>query len=59
MKIRTGISLIVILTATMTTAFAQSGDVYKAKCQSCHGSAGIPNPGITKAMGVKPGPIHR
>ena len=27
---------------------------YKAKCQSCHGSAGTPNPGIAKMMGVKP-----
>lgn len=28
--------------------------VYKAKCQSCHGAQGTPNPGIAKAMGVKP-----
>ena len=35
--------------------FAQSGEAtYKAKCQSCHGTAGVPNPGIAKAMGVKP-----
>jgi cytochrome c6 len=36
--------------------FAQAGGeaVYKANCQSCHGSAGTPNPGIAKAMGVKP-----
>lgn len=34
---------------------AQNGAaVYKAKCQSCHGAAGIPNPGIAKMMGVKP-----
>jgi mono/diheme cytochrome c family protein len=35
--------------------FAQaSGEaVYKANCQSCHGSTGTPNPGIAKAMGVK------
>ncbi len=36
-------------------SFAQSGEaIYKAKCQSCHGAAGIPNPGMAKAMGVKP-----
>ncbi|HEV2325495.1 MAG TPA: cytochrome c [Terracidiphilus sp.] len=36
-------------------SFAQSGEaVYKAKCQSCHGAAGVPNPGIAKMMGVKP-----
>jgi mono/diheme cytochrome c family protein len=35
--------------------FAQSAGeaVYKANCQSCHGSTGTPNPGIAKAMGVK------
>ena len=35
--------------------FAQSSGeaVYKANCQSCHGSTGTPNPGIAKAMGVK------
>jgi mono/diheme cytochrome c family protein len=36
-------------------SFAQAGQAtYKAKCQSCHGAEGIPNPGIAKAMGVKP-----
>jgi mono/diheme cytochrome c family protein len=36
-------------------SFAQSGEaVYKAKCQSCHGAAGVPNPAIAKMMGVKP-----
>jgi mono/diheme cytochrome c family protein len=35
--------------------FAQNGQaIYKTKCQSCHGPAGIPNPGIAKMMGVKP-----
>lgn len=35
--------------------FAQSGEAtYKAKCQSCHGAEGVPNPGIAKIMGVKP-----
>jgi mono/diheme cytochrome c family protein len=39
-----------------TMGFAQSAGeaVYKANCQSCHGSTGTPNPGIAKAMGVKP-----
>lgn len=37
-----------------TMGFAQAGEaVYKANCQSCHGSTGTPNPGIAKAMGVK------
>lgn len=34
--------------------FAQSADVYKTKCQSCHGATGTPNPAMAKAMGVKP-----
>jgi len=36
--------------------FAQSSGeaTYKAKCQSCHGAEGMPNPGIAKLMGVKP-----
>jgi|SRR5271157_2295492 mono/diheme cytochrome c family protein len=35
--------------------FAQSsGDAtYKAKCAMCHGAAGVPSPGMAKAMGVK------
>lgn len=35
-------------------AVAQSADVYKTKCQSCHGAAGTPSPAMAKAMGVKP-----
>ena len=37
-------------------SFAQSSGpaTYKAKCQSCHGAQGVPNPGIAKVMGVKP-----
>jgi mono/diheme cytochrome c family protein len=48
-----------VLAATVCLAgsmgFAQSAGeaVYKANCQSCHGSTGTPNPGIAKAMGVK------
>jgi mono/diheme cytochrome c family protein len=54
MKIRSGISLIAIMAATMSIAFAQGADVYKAKCQSCHGATGVPSPALAKAMGVKP-----
>ncbi len=48
------LALVVAVAGTM--GFAQSGGeaVYKANCQSCHGSTGTPNPGIAKAMGVKP-----
>lgn len=57
MKIETEIAIVAILAAaTVTFAFAQGpgADTYKAKCQSCHGAQGMPNPGIAKAMGVKP-----
>ena len=57
MKIESGIAVVAILAAaTMTSAFAQGPgtETYKAKCQSCHGAEGVPNPGIAKLMGVKP-----
>jgi mono/diheme cytochrome c family protein len=55
MKIRTGISMIAIMAAaTVALAQAPGADVYKTKCQSCHGATGVPSPGIAKAMGVKP-----
>ncbi len=55
MKIRTAISTIAIMAAT-TAVLAQGpgADVYKTKCQSCHGAAGVPSPAMAKAMGVKP-----
>lgn len=50
---------VLMLTAALslagTLAFADSGEAtYKAKCSTCHGSAGTPSPGIAKMMGVKP-----
>ncbi|MGO9437304.1 MAG: c-type cytochrome [Terracidiphilus sp.] len=36
-------------------ALAQSGaDIYKSKCQMCHGAAGMAESGVGKAMKVKP-----
>jgi cytochrome c6 len=56
MKIGTGFAMVALMAATTAaSAFGQAGaDTYKAKCQSCHGAQGTPNPGIAKAMGVKP-----
>src|SRR6478752_6822952 len=48
-----------VLAATVCLAgsmgFAQSAGeaIYKANCQSCHGSTGTPSAGIAKMMGVK------
>lgn len=47
--------LAAVLSLACTMSFAQAGEAtYKAKCQSCHGATGTPNPGIAKLMGVKP-----
>ena len=52
-RMQSALAAIILLSGAM--GFAQSGEaVYKAKCQSCHGAQGVPNPGIAKAMGVKP-----
>jgi mono/diheme cytochrome c family protein len=53
---RSQLVLAVVVAMAGSVGFAQAAGeaVYKANCQSCHGSAGTPNPGIAKAMGVKP-----
>jgi len=54
--IRSQVVLAVAFSLASAVCVAQSGGeaTYKAKCQSCHGAAGTPNPGIAKMMGVKP-----
>jgi cytochrome c6 len=49
-------ALAAVLFMAGAVSFAQSSGeaTYKAKCQSCHGAEGTPNPGIAKMMGVKP-----
>jgi mono/diheme cytochrome c family protein len=52
--IRFQVTLAAVVLLASAVGFAQSGEAtYKTKCQSCHGTAGVPNPGIAKAMGVK------
>ena len=55
-SIRFGVALAAVVLLAGAVGFAQSSGeaTYKAKCQSCHGAAGIPSPAIAKAMGVKP-----
>ena len=55
-RMRSQLVLALVVAVAGSVGFAQSGGeaVYKANCASCHGSAGTPNPGIAKAMGVKP-----
>ena len=54
--IRSQLVLAVVVSMAGAVCFAQSGGeaTYKAKCQGCHGTAGIPTPGMAKMMGVKP-----
>ncbi len=48
------IALAVAIALSGAMGFAQAGEAtYKANCQSCHGSAGTPNPGIAKMMNIK------
>jgi mono/diheme cytochrome c family protein len=56
MQIGIGIPLGVILAvAGLPLAFAQSGaDIYKAKCQSCHGTTGLADTAVGKTLKVKP-----
>jgi mono/diheme cytochrome c family protein len=53
---RSQLVLALVVGVAGSVGFAQSGGeaVYKANCQSCHGSTGTPNAGIAKSMGVKP-----
>jgi cytochrome c6 len=54
--IQFAVALAAVVLMAGAVGFAQSAGeaVYKTKCQSCHGAQGVPNPGIAKAMGVKP-----
>ncbi|HEX3891291.1 MAG TPA: cytochrome c [Terracidiphilus sp.] len=52
---RSMVVLAAAISAAGSLGFAQSAGeaVYKANCQSCHGTSGTPSPGIAKMMGVK------
>ncbi|MGA2205236.1 MAG: cytochrome c [Terracidiphilus sp.] len=54
--IQFAVALAAVVLIAGAVGFAQSSGeaIYKAKCQSCHGAEGTPNPGIAKMMGVKP-----
>ena len=53
--VRTYVVLALALAFAGAMAVAEDGAaLYKTKCQSCHGAAGVPNPGMAKLMGIKP-----
>jgi mono/diheme cytochrome c family protein len=55
MKIRTAMALLAVMVATSATFAAEPGaDTYKAKCQMCHGAAGLADSPAGKTMKVKP-----
>ena len=53
-RMQSALAAIILLSGAMGFAQTSGEATYKAKCQSCHGAQGVPNPGIAKAMGVKP-----
>jgi len=54
--VRFQVALAAVLSISSAVCFAQAGGeaTYKAKCATCHGAAGTPNPAMAKAMGIKP-----
>lgn len=53
-RFASALAVAVLMTGAMSFAQSSGQAIYKAKCQSCHGAQGVPNPGIAKVMGVKP-----
>jgi len=52
--VRIALFSLLLALALPTPAAAQSGaDLYKSKCQGCHGPGGVPSAGMAKAMGLK------
>jgi mono/diheme cytochrome c family protein len=53
--IRSQAVLALVLILTAATGFTQTSgaDIFKSKCAVCHGPAGLPNPTMVKALGVK------
>lgn len=44
--------VLALLLPSMATA-QSAADLYKGKCQGCHGPGGVPSDGMAKAMGLK------
>ena len=53
-RMQSALAAVILLSGAVGFAQSSGEATYKAKCQSCHGAQGVPNPGIAKAMGVKP-----
>jgi cytochrome c6 len=53
-SLRTQAALLAVVIISVGASFAQGADTYKAKCQMCHGAAGLADSPAGKAMKVKP-----
>jgi len=53
-SLRTQAALLAVVIISVGAGFAQGADTYKAKCQMCHGAAGLADSPAGKAMKVKP-----
>lgn len=49
-----GVVLLAAVVATPVVAQNSGAEVYKSKCQACHGASGMADSGAGKAMKVKP-----
>lgn len=47
-------SFVIALALPPLAAAQSAADIYKGKCQGCHGPGGVPSDGMAKAMGLKP-----
>jgi cytochrome c6 len=47
-------SFVIALALPPVAAAQGAGDLYKSKCQACHGPGGVPSEGMAKSMGLKP-----
>jgi mono/diheme cytochrome c family protein len=54
MNIRVRLAGLVLLAFSAVAPVLAQADTYKAKCQSCHGAAGMADTGAGKAMKIKP-----
>lgn len=49
-----GVLLLAVSTVVPAVAQSSGAEVYKSKCQMCHGATGMADSGAGKAMKVKP-----
>jgi mono/diheme cytochrome c family protein len=48
------LTILVSLSAAITSAQTSGQDIYKAKCQGCHGATGMAETTVGKTLKVKP-----